>query len=131
MTVSRTHAGVAAVAVAALLAGCQSGPRNQGPGPIVAIPQSGIEGAWVDQAGTGLTSFMAGRFETVATDSGQKLSEGTYVMRSPSLVEISGISIIRQSPIAFNCALANQTQLNCTASSGQQFVLTRRPTGAV
>ncbi len=128
MSSSRINAGVAAIAVAALLAGCQSGPRNDpGPGgPIAAAPQQGIEGSWVDGTGAGLTIFTAGRFETFATDSQQKLSEGTYTMRTPTLVEISGISIIRQSPIAFNCALATPAQLNCTASSGQQFVLTRR-----
>jgi hypothetical protein len=127
MLKSRVSALGAAALVAAVLAGCQSAPRGvPGPGPITAAPQTGIEGAWLDQAGTGLTTFTAGRFETVATDSAQKLSEGTYVMRSPTLVEITGISIIRQSPIAFNCAMATPNQLNCTASSGQQFVLTRR-----
>lgn len=126
MSKSRVFAGLTAVVAAAVLAGCQSAPpRGPGPGPIVAAPQ-GVEGQWIDQAGTGLSVFTAGRFETFATDSSQKLSEGTYTMRSPTLVEITGISIIRQSPIAFNCALATPTQLNCTASSGQQFVLTRR-----
>src|SRR5690606_24511940 len=109
---SRKLAAAAALVAAAGLAGCQSagpGPGAGGP-PVAAAPQSGVEGAWVDQAGTGLSTFTAGRFETVATDSGQKLSEGTYTMRTPSLVEITGISIIRQSPIAFNCALATPTQ---------------------
>jgi hypothetical protein len=119
-----------ALAAATGLAGCQSGPRNDpAPGPIVAAP-TGVEGSWIDAAGTGLTTFLGGKFETIATDSKQKLSEGTYVMRSPTLVEITGISIIRQSPIAFNCAMATTTQLNCTSSAGQQFVLTRR-VGAV
>lgn len=127
MPVSRNLAVAAALVAAAGLAGCQSAPRDSGPGgPIAAAPQSGVEGSWVDQAGTGLSTFTGGRFETIATDSQQKLSEGTYVMRSPTLVEITGISIIRQAPIAFNCALATPQQLNCTASSGQQFVLTRR-----
>jgi hypothetical protein len=127
MLKSRVSAFGAVAVAAAVLAGCQSAPRGvPAPGPIAAAPQTGIEGAWLDQAGTGLTTFTAGRFETVATDSAQKLSEGTYVMRSATLVEITGISIIRQSPIAFNCAMATPNQLNCTASSGQQFVLTRR-----
>lgn len=127
---SRVLAGVA-LAAAAAIAGCQSapGPRPGAPGPVTSVPQ-GIEGSWLDQAGTGLTTFMGGRFETIATDSQQKLSEGTYTMRTPTLVEISGISIIRQSPIAFNCAMATPTQLNCTASGGQQFIMTRR-VGAV
>ncbi len=115
---------VAVLSTAVLFAGCSTGGRRSlpvAPAPI----QSGIEGNWIDQAGTGITSFFGGRFETVATDSGQKLSEGTFQYRDQVLVEITGISIIRQSPVAFNCSIAGPTQLNCTAASGQQFVLTR------
>ncbi len=115
------------LATGVFLAGCTSAPRRA---PTIPAPApTGIEGAWVDQAGTGVTNFSNGRFETFATDSGQKLSEGTYQFRDQVLVEITGISIIRQSPVAFNCSIASINQLNCTASSGQQFVLTRRATG--
>ncbi len=130
MLQKRYIAIAAAIAAVTGMAGCQSGPSEPMPGPIVAAPQTGVEGSWIDQAGTGLTTFTAGRFETIATDSRQKLSEGTYALKSPTLVEINGMSIIRQTPIAFNCALATQNQLNCTSSGGQQFVLTRR-VGAV
>jgi hypothetical protein len=112
------------LSTAVFLAGCSTGGRRSlpvAPAPV----QSGIEGNWIDQAGTGITSFFGGRFQTVATDSGQKLSEGTFQYRDQVLVEITGISIIRQSPVAFNCAIAGTDQLNCTASTGQQFVLTR------
>jgi hypothetical protein len=117
-------AGVAVLSTAVFLAGC-TGMTRRLPGVTPAPIQSGIEGAWIDQAGTGITSFSGGRFQTVATDSGQKLSEGTFQYRDQVLVEITGISIIRQSPVAFNCSIAGTEQLNCTASSGQQFVLTR------
>jgi hypothetical protein len=119
-------AGVAVLSAAVFVAGCTGmGPRRPLPGVTPAPTPQGIEGNWIDQAGTGITRFFGGRFETVATDSGQKLSEGTYQHRDQVLVEISGISIIRQSPVAFNCAIAATDQLNCTAASGQQFVLTR------
>lgn len=108
------------------IAGCSTGGGYR-PGPIAALPPtSGIEGAWIDQAGTGVTNFSGGRFETFASDTLQKLSEGNYTLRPDGVVEISGMSLIRQSPVAFNCAPATPTQLNCTSSSGQQFVLTRR-----
>lgn len=116
--------GMAILSTAVLLAGC-TGTTRRLPSVTPAPIQSGIEGAWIDEAGTGITSFTGGRFQTVATDSGQKLSEGTFQYRDQVLVEITGISIIRQSPVAFNCSIANPSQLNCTASSGQQFVLTR------
>ena len=67
-----------------------------------------------------------GIFQTVATDTGQKLAEGSYSLTGPTSVQITGTSLIRQSPISFNCLLISTSQLNCTSSAGQQFVLTRR-----
>ena len=37
---------------------------------------------------------------------------------------------LRQTTSTVNCALATSTQLNCTSSTGQQFILTRK-VGAV
>ena len=87
---------------------------------------SGIEGTWIDAQGTGLSTLSGGIFQTVATDTGQKLAEGSYSLNSPTSVQITGTSLIRQSPISFNCLLISTSQLNCTSSAGQQFVLTRR-----
>jgi hypothetical protein len=47
-------------------------------------------------------------------------------MTGATSVEITGTSLIRQSPISFNCLMVSTSQLNCTSSSGQNFVLTRR-----
>ena len=88
--------------------------------------QTGVEGSWIDAQGTGLSTISGGVFTTVATDTGQKLAEGSYVASSPTSVQINGTSLIRQSPISFNCLLISTSQLNCTSSAGQQFVLTRR-----
>ncbi|MDH4988187.1 hypothetical protein QEZ47_22285 [Aminobacter anthyllidis] len=87
---------------------------------------SGVEGAWLDAKGTGLSTFAGGSFQTVATDTGQKLSDGTYILTGANSVQINGTSLIRQSPISFNCLLISANQLNCTSSAGQQFTLTRR-----
>jgi hypothetical protein len=73
-----------------------------------------------------LSTLNAGTFQTVATDTGQKLSDGTYTLTGPTSVEITGTSLIRQSPISFNCLLVSTSQLNCTSAAGQNFVLTRR-----
>jgi hypothetical protein len=116
-------AGLAAASALAL-AGCMSG----GPGqpPLGSAPKSGVDGSWVDAQGTGVSTFSAGRFQTVATDTGQKLADGSYRMTGATSVEITGTSLIRQSPISFNCLMVSTSQLNCTSSSGQNFVLTRR-----
>ena len=116
-------AGLAAAGALAL-AGCMSGGPGEPSGP--STPRSGVEGSWIDAQGTGLSTFTAGRFQTVATDTGQKLADGSYRMTGATSVEISGTSLIRQSPIGFNCLMVSTSQLNCTSSSGQNFVLTRR-----
>lgn len=107
----------------AAIAGCStSGPSGLPVGPV----PTGVEGAWLDAKGTGLSTFSGGVFQTVATDTGQKLSDGTYIMTGANSVQINGTSLIRQSPISFNCLMISVNQLNCTSSTNQQFTLTRR-----
>jgi hypothetical protein len=123
MTIARKllSAGFAATTAVVLAACTTAGPG----GPPVAT-RNAVEGSWIDAQGTGLSTFAAGSFNTVATDTGQKLSDGSYTMTGATSVEIHGTSLIRQTPISFNCLLVSTSQLNCTSASGQSFVLTRR-----
>jgi predicted small lipoprotein YifL len=114
---------VAAAALAALSACATSGPDQP---PMAAATPKGVEGAWIDAKGTGLSTFSGGSFTTVATDTGQKLADGSYTMTGATSVEINGTSLIRQTPVSFNCLMVSTSQLNCTSSTGQNFVLTRR-----
>ena len=122
----------ALAALAVALAGCQGmGPPPPG-GPIIAAPQpatSGFDGEWMSMDGVALSRFNGGMFETLATDTGNKLAEGTYTQISPTTVSIAVTSLIRQTTTQVNCALVTQTQLNCTSSTGQQFSLVRRHSG--
>lgn len=126
MTLSRTMltAGIATATAMALAACTTSGPST--PSPTGPSAPRGVEGSWIDAQGTGLSTLSGGNFQTVATDTGQKLSEGSYIVTGATSVEINGTSLIRQSPISFNCLLVSTNQLNCTSASGQNFVLTRR-----
>ncbi|CAH2401133.1 Outer membrane lipoprotein omp10 homolog [Mesorhizobium ventifaucium] len=122
MTIARKLLSAGIVAAAAALAACTTaGPS----GPPLAA-RSPVEGSWIDAQGTGLSTFAGGSFKTVATDTGQKLADGSYTMTGGTSVEIQGTSLIRQTPISFNCLLISTSQLNCTSVSGQNFVLTRR-----
>nr|MBA3447498.1 hypothetical protein [Pseudaminobacter sp.] len=56
-----------------------------------------------------------------------KLADGSYQMVDARTVSISVKSLIRQTTTSVNCSMAATNQLNCTSSTGQQFVLTRRP----
>ena len=111
-------------AITTMLAACTtSGPDQP---PMAAATPKGVEGSWIDAKGTGLSTFTGGKFATVATDTGQKLADGSYTMTGATSVEINGTSLIRQTPVSFNCLMVSTSQLNCTSSSGQNFVLTRR-----
>ncbi|GLS32567.1 hypothetical protein SAMN04488498_107205 [Mesorhizobium albiziae] len=107
----------------ALLAGCMSG--GPGGGGFGRAPS--VEGEWLSTDGVAVSRFSGGVFETVATDTGNKLADGSYRMADARTVEITVISLIRQTTTNVNCALASPDQLNCTSSAGQTFVLTRRP----
>ena len=120
---------MAVAAIAAALAGCQNaGPPPMRGGPLGpgSLPTSGFEGEWLSTDGVAMSRFSGGIFETLATDTGNKLAEGTYTQVDPSTVAISVTSLIRQTTTQVNCALVTQTQLNCTSSAGQQFSLVRR-----
>jgi hypothetical protein len=123
MTIARKLLSAGAAASLLAAAACTTtGPSEP---PPMAAPK-GVEGNWIDAKGTGLSTFAGGKFTTVATDTGQKLSEGSYTMTGATSVEIHGTSLIRQTPVSFNCLMVSTSQLNCTSASGQNFVLTRR-----
>lgn len=127
---------VAAVAAVVALAGCQSQPYSnsrsaQPGGQFGSLPpssQSAFDGDWMSTDGVAISRFTNGYFETLATDTGNKLAEGNYTQLDPSTVSISVTSLIRQTTTQVNCAMVTPTQLNCTGSTGQQFSLTRRAT---
>ncbi|MEW9804404.1 hypothetical protein ABUE31_00210 [Mesorhizobium sp. ZMM04-5] len=124
MTIARKLVSASALAgLSVILAGCLGGGGGGGSSRPV---QSGVEGTWIDAQGTGLSTISGGIFTTVATDTGQKLAEGSYALTGTTSVRITGTSLIRQAPISFNCLLVSTSQLNCTSSAGTQFVLTRR-----
>lgn len=123
MNIIRT--GASLLFVATTLAACQSsGPIGGGSIPATSANTS-IDGNWVDANGI-VSSFNGGAFETRATDTNERLAEGSYRYLSQRLVEIDMRSIVRGTVSKVNCALVTQSQLNCTSSTGAQFSLTRR-----
>ena len=102
--------------------GCQS--VSFGPGET--RRPSAVEGQWSDTAGVGIATFSNGLFTNVATDTGNRLAEGSYTMRDSSTIDLRFRSLIRQQDVAATCLLVAQTQMNCTSSSRTQFSLVRR-----
>lgn len=131
---SRTKGAGILIGLAVLLSACAGGNVREVPvdtnGTTTRARPSGFEGNWVDERGA-VSTFAGGVFSTVAGDTGEKLSEGSYAITAANTATINGVSLARQrrnlpADVVFNCLLNGPNQLNCTSSNGQQFVLKRR-----
>ncbi len=113
-------------AMSVLLAGCMGsgGTGGAGPGGSIAAPR-GVEGEWMSSDGVAVSRLNGGVFTTNALDTGNKLADGTYRV-SGNMAEITVVSLIRNTTTNVNCLLVSPNQMNCTSSTGQQFVLNRR-----
>jgi hypothetical protein len=123
MTFPRRIVSAASFIALAALAGCQMVDSRPAP---VAVQPTGVDGDWISTDGVAVSRFNGGAFETVATDTGNKLAEGSYRYADARTVEISVRSLIRQTVSNVNCAVAAPNQLNCTSADGNRFVLVRR-----
>ena len=117
-------ASVVVASIAIAVAGCQSG-GGYSRGPVAPRP-TGVEGTWVDANRVAMSTLVAGVFESIATDTGEKLSEGSYTHRDARTIDLTINSIIRGTTTNATCLLATTNQLNCTNSAGVQFVLLRQ-----
>lgn len=116
---------VAMVGVSAL-AGCViEGPAPSR--PTVAAAPSGFEGSWGDTGGVATSTLRNGQFVSTANDTGTRVAQGAYTQVNQTMIELNYTSLLRQTQVRANCALATANQLNCTNDSGQQFSLIRRP----
>jgi hypothetical protein len=94
--------------------------------PDYSPPQAtGVEGSWIDEQGVAVSTLYSGVFESIATDTGQRISQGTYTYRDPSTIDLTINSIIQGTTKNATCRLVTSFQLNCTNSDGVRFVLIR------
>jgi hypothetical protein len=121
----------AALCAGLLLTACMGSVRqvpvdvDGGPAAARAVP-TGFEGDWISADRVAVSRFAGGVFTTTATDTGNKLADGSYAVTDPRTAQITVVSRIRNTTSNVTCLLATPSQLNCTSSTGQQFVLTRR-----
>jgi len=106
------------------LTACALETRPQRPVHIIHPPALTVEGNWVDSNGIH-SSFQNGYFETRATDTQEKLSEGNYVMRSPERVDIEIHSLVRGTVSRASCAFDGPAHLLCRTPEGANFSLYR------
>ncbi len=91
----------------------------QAPAPmrsqVTAAPASPVEGEWeFGRRPSRCPASRAAPSMTRATDTGNVLANGSYRFVDSRTVSISVTSLIRNTTSNVNCALATQSQLNCT-----------------
>jgi hypothetical protein len=111
---------VAALAVGAVVSSCQETARID-----PSAGGGGLAGNWAPDGGGYAASFDNGVFRTMATDTGNVISEGSYVALSASQVELRWQSRITSLPNTAQCVRPDPNQLNCTDQSGKAFTLRR------
>lgn len=111
---------------ATLLSGCISvGPGGFGGGstPAPRTPTF-AEGNW-QQGALASYVFGNGSFVGTATDTGNKVADGTYRYINTNTIQISSFSAVQQKTIVANCLLVNGNTMNCTSDTGSTFSLVR------
>jgi hypothetical protein len=122
--VVKNQLSILACLSALTLTGCQS--FGGGGTPVaVAPPASRIVGDWTDADGKSVSTFGQGKFSTVVLETGEKVTEGTYVEKGPEMVEFTYFSRRSQQQVTSSCNVLD-SQLNCTSSTGEKFIMLRR-----
>ncbi len=114
--------GVALVLAAMALSACQRDKVNPTAGG------GGLAGNWNPDTGGYSAQFDNGRFTTVASDTGNVISQGGYLVISEKQVDLSWTSNVTGTQNTASCARPDLNTLNCTDGGGKSFILRRAAT---
>lgn len=107
-------------AAGALLSACQQGPKID---PLAG--GGGLTGNWAPDGGGYTATFANGAFRTMATDTGNVISEGGYTANSATEVELRWQSRITNLANQARCNRPDANTLLCTDQAGKAFTLRR------
>ena len=85
----------------------------------------GISGNWLPDGGGYTAVFDNGRFSTTATDTGNVISQGSYIAISGMEVELSWTSNITGLENSAKCQRPQADVLQCADAGGKTFTLRR------
>ncbi len=83
----------------------------------------GLSGSWVSTDGVFTAELSNGRFTSRANDTGEVLSQGSYVVASAEQVQLRWRSQARNEDSLANCTREGVEVLNCTDQAGRPFSL--------
>lgn len=111
---------IASVCIALLAAGCvSSGPRL-----TASNASSFVDGNWTFGDGQFRARFRGGAFNSVFLQTNEQVSAGEYTVTG-NRVNLRWVSFRDRSERNATCRLSTATQLTCTQSTGQSFVMTK------
>ncbi len=109
--------GVIAVGTMSLLAACQVDKDLAGP-PI-------LNGNWASSDGVYVAQLFNGQFKAVANDTGNVISEGSYIALAENKIQLSWVGKISGKSNQAECLKPEDNQLDCVDVNGNKFSLRR------
>ncbi len=100
-----------------VLSACQSDKNLAGP-PV-------LNGNWASSDGVYVAQLANGKFQAVANDTGNVISEGSYIALGETKVQLSWVGKISGKSNQAECLKPEFNQLDCVDLSGNKFSLRR------
>lgn len=107
------------VCAALMLSACQSKDAKVDP----LAGGGGLTGSWVSADNVFTAQMNNGRFISVANDTGETLSEGSYYVVSASEVQLNWTGKLSQQANSARCQREGEALMNCTDQAGRTFTL--------
>lgn len=85
----------------------------------------GLSGTWRSSDNIFTAHFENGAFRSIANDTGNTLSEGSYVVVSNQEIRLNWFGVISQANNSATCKRPNPVTLNCTDARGRSFTLVK------
>lgn len=108
---------VGALVLLTFLAACNPNKKVAGP-PLV-------NGSWASSDGVYVAEFLNGSFRAIANDTGNIISEGSYIASSKENIKLTWQSKLTGQNNTANCIKPDINVMNCTDATGNKFSLRR------
>lgn len=114
---------LSALALAALLGGCQSYDMAGGPATTSAA-STAMDGAWTSTDGVFVATFTGGSFTSRFTKTNEILAQGTYTVSGPN-ISMRWMSVATQQQRSAACTFTGADTVTCNQDGGGSFDLKR------
>ncbi len=109
--------GLVTIAALSVLTACQNAKDIAGP-PV-------LNGNWASSDGVYVAQFLNGQFKAVANDTGNVISEGSYIALAENKVQLNWLGKISGKTNQAECLKPEENQLDCVDVNGNKFSLRR------